>query len=161
MVELTSIFQYNNVYTVTPELAILRSDKQFRSDLLASVARRDSHGASPTFRDVYTFVSSFTYGTTVRDLCQRLNPAKMGFDESRLVQLCVMRGVLRRVHKYPVWIGSASEDSEAVTSVLDTRLLALMTGEHNTDQICGAAGISAASLDKKIDDDSSIIVIWK
>ena len=149
------------MYTVTPELASLRSDKQFRSDLLASVARRDSLAPAPTFRDVYTFVSSFTYGTTVRDLCQRLNPAKMGFDESRLVQLCVMRGVLRRVHKYPVWIGSASEDSEAVTSVLDTRLLALMTGEHNTDQICVAAGISAASLDKKIDDDSSIIVIWK
>ena len=92
----TSIFQYSNVYTVTPELALLRQDKQFRSDLLAAVARRDSP-VTPSFRDVFTFVSSFTYGTTVRDLCQRFNPAKLGFDETRLVQLCAMRGVLRRV----------------------------------------------------------------
>ena len=159
VVELTSIFQYSNVYTVTPDLAVLRSDKQFRLDLLASVTRRDSLGPAPTFRDVYTFVSSFTYGTTVRDLCQRLNPAKMGIDESRLIQLCVMRGVLRRVHKYPVWTGSASEDGE--TSGLDTRLLAMMTGEHSTDQICVAAGISATNLEKRIEDDNSIIVIWK
>ena len=145
---------------MTPELASLRSDKQFRRDLLASVARRDSLAPAPTFRDVYTFVSSFTYGTTVRDLCQRLNPAKMGFDESRLIQLCVMRGVLRRVHKYPVWTGSlASECSEF--SVQDSRLLQMMTGEHSTDQICVAAGVSASSLEKRIDDDSSIIVIWK
>ena len=149
------------MYTVTPELASLRSDKQFRRDLLASVARRDSIAPAPTFRDVYTFVSSFTYGTTVRDLCQRLNPAKMEFDESRLIQLCVMRGVLRRVHKYPVWTGSLASDCSEFSSVQDTRLLQMMTGEHSTDQICVAAGISASSLEKRIDDDSSIIVIWK
>merc|ERR1712137_476431 len=51
---------YSNVYTVTPDLAVLRSDKQFRLDLLASVTRRDSLGPAPSFRDVYTFVSEQT-----------------------------------------------------------------------------------------------------
>ena len=158
VVAVTSIFQYSNVYTVTPELALLRQDKQFRSDLLAAVARRDSL-VTPSFRDVFTFVSSFTYGTTVRDLCQRFNPAKLGFDETRLVQLCAMRGVLRRVHKYPVW--SQGADTSGDSGGADTRLVAMMTGEFNTDQICVAAGISSAALDSKIDDDSSVVVIWK
>ena len=156
---ITTIFQYSNVYTVTPLISVLRRDRQFQQDLLANISRKEND--LPSFRDVYTFISSFTYGTTVKDLCQRMSPSKLGFDETRLVQFCVLRGLLRRVHKYPVWIGSASEDSEAVTSVLDTRLLALMTGEHNTDQICVAAGISSAALDSKIDDDSSVVVIWK
>jgi len=153
VVYLSSIFQYSNVYTVTSDLTQLRTDKQFRQELMDNVIRKDSV-ITPTFRDVYTFISSFTYGTTVRDLCQRLSPIKLGFDETRLVQFCVMRGVLRRVHKYPVWSGDHDTSG-------DHRLTSWMTGEHNTDQICVALGMSTAALDKKIDDDSSVVVIWK
>lgn len=158
VVGLSSIFLYSNVYTVTPHLALLRSDKQLRQDLMNNIARKDAV-KQPTFRDVYTFLSSFTYGTTVRDLCQRLSPIKSGFDESRLVQYCVMKGVLRRVDKYPVWSGDG--DTSPGHSATDTRLMSLMTGEHNTDQICVTLNMSAAALDKKIDDDASVVVIWK
>ena len=154
VVGLTSIFQYGNVYTVTPALAQLRSDQQFRQDLMTTITRREGL-VTPSFRDVYTFISSFTYGTTVRDLCQRMPPAKLGFDECRLVQYCVMRAVLRRVHKFPVWTGDNGDTGG------DNKLTAWMTGEFNTDQICVAAGVSSAHLDKKIDEDSSVIVIWK
>merc|ERR1712112_104452 len=152
VVGLTSIFQYSNVYTVTPALAQLRSEQQFRQDLMTTITRREGL-VTPSFRDVYTFISSFTYGTTVRDLCQRMSPAKLGFDECRLVQYCVMRAVLRRVHKFPVWTGDNGDTGG------DNKLTAWMTGEFNTDQICVAAGVSSAHLDKKIDEDSSVIVI--
>ena len=63
------------------------------------------------------------------------------------------------IDKYPVWSGDG--DTSPGHSGTDTRLMSLMTGEHNTDQICVTLNMSAAALDKKIDDDASVVVIWK
>ena len=63
-------------HTVTPELVLLRQDSL----------------VAPSFRDGFTSVSSITHRTTVRDLGQRFNPANLGVDETRRVQLCAMRG---------------------------------------------------------------------
>ena len=41
VVGLASIFQYSNVYTVTPALAALRTDSQLQRDLLATAARQE------------------------------------------------------------------------------------------------------------------------
>jgi hypothetical protein len=154
VVTLISIFQYCNVYTVTPELAALRTDPELRRDLLQQAARDEEQ--RPTFRDVYTFLCSFTYGTTVKDLCARHNPANMGIDERRLVQYLLRRGILRRVFKYPVWSG---EGGAAPTS--DHFLYTWLTGEFHTDQVCVVTGLSAAQLDAKIEADSNIVVLWK
>jgi len=151
VVGMTTIFQYSNVYTVTPQMSMVRRDKQFQQDLLTSISRRE--GDLPSFRHVYTFISSFTYGTTVRDLCQRMSPSRLGFDETRLVQYCVLRGVLRRVHKYPVW---TEEEGGG-----EAKLTAWMTGDHDTDEICVATGLPAALLDKKLEEWSGVVVIWK
>jgi len=151
VVGLTTIFQYSNVYTVTPDLAIIRTDRELQQDMLKHVARKD--GVVPNFKDVYTFISSFTYGTTVRDLCQRLSPAKAGIDERRLVQYLVLKGVLRRVHKYPVWTGPGVGP--------EPRLYQWFTSQHSEDQICVATGLSGAQLEKRIEEDSGVLVIWK
>ena len=150
VLDIISIFQYSNVYTVTQELTKLRKDPQFRQNLIETVGRKDNL-QPPKFRDIFTFISSFSYGSTVKDVCQRLCPVKLGLHEARLVQYCVMRGVLRRVHRYPVMSGDAGPTSMA----------AWFTGEHNTDQICVGAGISAAALDKKIEEDNNVVVICK
>jgi len=154
VVSLIPIFQYCNVYTVTPELASLRTDRELQEDLLARVARAPE--ARPTFRAVYTLVSSFTYGTTVRDVCCRLDTAKLGIDERKLVQFLVKRGVLRRVFKHPVWSGDA-----AALPAEQRRVLVWCTGEFHTDQICLVTGLTAAQLDRRIEEDSSIAVLWK
>lgn len=155
VVAMLPIFQYCNIYTVTPDLANLRSDVELQMDLLLQAARSEEQ--LPTFRDVYTFTCSFTYGTTVKDLCHRLNPAEMGIDERRLVQYLVKKGILRRVFKHPVWSGG---DSTSVPIELQ-KLYACFTGEFHTDQICVATGLSAAQLDAKIEADSNILVLWK
>ena len=151
VVGITTIFQYSNVYTVTPLMSALRRDKQLQQDLLTSIARRE--GDLPSFRDVYTFISSFTYGTTVKDLCQRMSPSRLGFDETRLVQYCVLRGILRRVHKYPVW---TEEEGGG-----EARLTSWMTGDHDTDEICVATGVPSAYLDTKLEEWTGVVVIWK
>merc|ERR1719471_364463 len=151
VVKIISIFQYSNVYTVTHDLTRLSSDQQFRQDLMTAITRRDA-AATPRFRDIFTFISSFSYGCTVKDVCGRMCPVKLGIYEARLVQFCVMRGVLRRVHRYPVWSGEGDKSVMASS---------WFTGEHNTDQICVGAGLSEAALDKIIEEDNNVVVICK
>jgi len=43
--------------------------------------------------------SSMTYGTTVRDLCVRLNPHPLRINERKLVQFGLLEGLIRRVYK--------------------------------------------------------------
>lgn len=38
-----------------------------------------------------------THGTTIRDLCQRLDPATQRINERRLVQFGVLEGLIRRL----------------------------------------------------------------
>lgn len=53
----------------------------------------------PHLRDVFRMYSGMTYGTTVRDLCLRFNPASLHIDERRLVQFGVLEGLIRRVER--------------------------------------------------------------
>jgi len=151
VVGLASIFQYSNVYTVTPALAALRTDSQLQRDLLATAARQE--GCLSDFRDVYNFIASFTYGTTVRDLCGKFPTSVVGVDERRLVQHLVLKGVLRRVHKFPVWTGEGPGP--------EPRLYQWFSGQHNCDHISVATGLSTTQLDKILEEDSSIVVIHK
>jgi len=149
VVGLVPIFQYSGVYTVTPELEQVRNNPKMQNDLMMAVLRNSCE--VPQFRDVYSLIAGFTYGTTVRDLCTRHNPAKMGIDERRLVQYLTHRGILRRVHKYPVYTGD-----RAVSGIYHW-----FSGGHHTDEISVRTGLSTVQLDQKIDNDPNVLVLWK
>lgn len=46
---------------------------------------------------MFRLYAAMTHGTTVRDLCQRLDPATQRIDERRLVQFGVLEGLIRRL----------------------------------------------------------------
>ena len=48
------------------------------------------------------FPSGMTYGTTIRDLCLRLNPHALRIDEQRLVRFGVLKGIIRRIQKVKI-----------------------------------------------------------
>lgn len=43
--------------------------------------------------------ASMTHGSSMRDLCQRLNPQNLRINERRLVQFGLIEGLIRRVYK--------------------------------------------------------------
>merc|ERR1712142_542923 len=56
-----------------------------------------------SFADVFKLISEFRHGTTVKDICLRNRPERtLGVDIFRLVQYLVLKGIIRRLHRYPV-----------------------------------------------------------
>lgn len=50
-------------------------------------------------RDIYRMYASMTHGSSMRDLCQRLNPQNLRINERRLVQFGLIEGLIRRIYK--------------------------------------------------------------
>ncbi|PSN44385.1 Nitrogen permease regulator 2-like protein [Blattella germanica] len=153
VVALIPIFQYSNIYAATPKLKMLAEDKVLQERCIKYVAK--SVRQPPTLRDIFRMYSSMTYGTTVRDLCIRLNPHPLRINERKLVQFGVLEGIIRRVYKYPVHMerncGGSAKDS----------LYRSFTGLHSLDEICCTHGMSNQQLEEQMERDPSVIVLWK
>lgn len=90
-----------------------------------------------------------TRGTTIRDLCVRLNPANLRINERKLVQFGVLEGVIRRVHKYPTLMTESSDLQKS------------LSGAANLDEICCATGVSCQLLEDQFERDHNVVLIWK
>ncbi|XP_071959760.1 GATOR1 complex protein NPRL2-like [Antedon mediterranea] len=147
------IFQYSNVYTVTPEINRLMEDKELQQECIRYVAR--SKHAAPTFRSVFKLYCGLRPATTVKDLCSRYDPRSLRINERHLIQFGVMQGLLRRLHKYPVKMVTDNGLQQA------HEVHKYMTGQFNYDEICCKTRKSSRELDEIINQDDQIAVCWK
>uniref|UniRef100_A0A8C5CEN2 NPR2 like, GATOR1 complex subunit n=1 Tax=Gadus morhua TaxID=8049 RepID=A0A8C5CEN2_GADMO len=149
VVTMVSIFQYSNVYCTTPIVQSLIDNKSIQEECLRYVTKQGQKQAN--LRDVFQLYCGLTPGTTVRDLCSRYSPQLQRVDERRLIQFGLMRGLIRRLQKYPVKV-CRDEKSQPPR---------LYTGCHSYDEICCKTGMSYKELDERLENDPNIIVCWK
>lgn len=152
VVKLIPIFQYSNVYAGTPQLRYLAEDERFQKECIDYVSKSTRH--PPDFRDVFTFYANMTRGTSVKDLCIRLNPHSKRINERRLVQFGVLRGLIQRIYKYVVFVGSKE-------NVTNNPAYRFMNGCNSADELCCCTGMDAHQLEDLIDKDPNVIIVWK
>ncbi|KRT82919.1 hypothetical protein AMK59_4344 [Oryctes borbonicus] len=147
VVALVPLFQYGNVYCTTPKLKVLAQNSPLQKKCLNYVAK--SQRQLPCIRDVFRMYAAMTRGTTIRDLCQRFNPSNLRINERKLVQFGVLEEIIRRVHKYPIFLGDNQELQKS------------LSGAASLDEICCATGVSAQQLEDQLDRDNNVVVLWK
>ncbi|NXY66211.1 NPRL2 protein, partial [Callaeas wilsoni] len=117
--------QYSNVYCTTPKVQDLVDDKCLQEECLSYVTKQGTvtlpEDAGPgrgtgqlngdsvlaghkraSLRDVFQLYCGLSPGTTVRDLISRYTLQLQRVDERRLIQFGLMKGLIRRLQKYPV-----------------------------------------------------------
>ncbi|XP_022907949.1 GATOR complex protein NPRL2 isoform X2 [Onthophagus taurus] len=147
VVALVPLFQYSNIYCTTPKLNVLIQDVDLQRICLKYVAKSQRY--LPCIRDVFRIYAAMTRGTTIRDLCVRFNPANLRINERKLVQFGVLEGIIRRVHKYPVFLGDCPELNKS------------LSGLASLDEICCATGIGAQQLEDQLEKDNNVVMLWK
>ncbi|KAM6345304.1 GATOR1 complex protein NPRL2 isoform 3-T3 [Alca torda] len=148
VVTLVSILQYSNVYCTTPKVQDLVDDKCLQEECLSYVTKQGHKRAS--LRDVFQLYCGLSPGTTVRDLISRYTLQLQRVDErsepapsclvpeggsdsgvaGRLIQFGLMKGLIRRLQKYPVKVARDERSHPA----------RLYTGCHSYDEICCKTG---------------------
>lgn len=149
VVTLVSILQYSNVYCTTPKVQDVVDDKCLQEECLSYVTKPGHKRAS--LRDVFQLYCGLSPGTTVRDLISRYTLQLQRVDERRLIQFGLMKGLIRRLQKYPVKVARDERSHPA----------RLYTGCHSYDEICCKTGMSYKELDERLENDPNIIVCWK
>ncbi|KNE65270.1 hypothetical protein AMAG_10914 [Allomyces macrogynus ATCC 38327] len=105
-VHVVDLFQGSNTYVVTPRLRRLAHDAHVQAECVRAVTRADA-AVAPTPTRVLTVYAMFKHGATVQQVASdRAFPSHL-VDIRRLVVVGVLRGWLRRVHRFPVWHGRA------------------------------------------------------
>lgn len=118
---MTDIFQYSNVYTVRPLLA-REGDKE---DLLAECAQYATRLSFPLIghAELLQLFAAFTPTKTVGQWCDEQHVDKLGIDPRRLVSFGILKGLLRRMHRIPIFVspnllgGTPSEPSRPISGV--------------------------------------------
>lgn len=154
VIKIVSIFQYSNAYITCPEISRLVEDVQLQDECIRYVARKGL-SAEPKFRDLFMLYCSLAPGTTVRDLCNRYNPHNLKIDEKKLIQFGLMKGLIRRWHKYPIKLTSESDSHR------QRNLHNWFNGLHSYDEICCKTGHSYQEIENKVENDPSIVMCWK
>uniref|UniRef100_T1IUN9 Nitrogen permease regulator 2-like protein n=1 Tax=Strigamia maritima TaxID=126957 RepID=T1IUN9_STRMM len=130
VVKVIPIFQYSNVYTVTPSIRQLAYNKNLQEECRKYVAINERH--LPANRDIFKLYCALAPGSTVKDVCSRHNPHSLKIDEQKLIQFGMMKGLIRRLHKFPILIG---EDQG-----VQKQFKAYFDGLHSYDEICCKTG---------------------
>ncbi|XP_061414826.1 GATOR1 complex protein NPRL2 [Lethenteron reissneri] len=168
VVTIVPIFQYSNVYCPTPGLQQLTDDKALQEECLAYITKPGHKRVS--LREAFLLYSGLSPGTTVRDLCQRHSPLMQHVDERKLVQFGVMRGMIRRLHRFPLKLtgegrggdeGREGKGNEGRTGEGRVRSSRWFSGCHSQDHISCHKGLSYRELEDIIDSDPNILVCWK
>lgn len=162
IVTLISIFQYSNFYVPTHRLVELNENLSLQQECVKFVTKHSGTKQDPSFRSIYKMYCNMNYGITVRDLCLQYNPNSLNIDEKKLVRFGLMKGIIRRVHKYPV-----VEDNEhdGNKQGINPRIpYDLFDGNHNYDQICCKAAkfnLGVRELNDDVERNDDILLINK
>lgn len=165
IVKLIPIFQYSNSYLPTQRLVELYENEELQDECIQSVARvSNAPELLPNFHSIFRMFCSMNYGITVRDLCLQFNPNALNIDEKLLIRFGLLKGLIRRIHRYPVLIDEGETCDISNNPTTSPFNIDLFDGDHNYDQICCKASkhnLSFKDLNDEVECRDDIILIHK
>ncbi|EIM89847.1 nitrogen permease regulator 2 [Stereum hirsutum FP-91666 SS1] len=129
------IFQYSNMYTLRKSIQWLADEAHVKEECGAYVAKPGRmHADWPKLLRLY---SRLKPGTTVFEWMQEHDVRDMGIDVRRFTSFGVIKGFLRRVHRWPILLKDEAKNSKDDPSPSPpSPLVELLDGEHHTDELC-------------------------
>lgn len=123
------IFQYFNMYTVRPAIAKIADDEALGRGCASYVTRPGYPNAS--YPELLRLYSLLRAGTTLHDWIEDNDIDSKGIDVRRFVSFGVIQGFLRRVHRYPIYLGSRT--GEEGISAFDTSVVSTVRNSPVTN----------------------------
>ncbi|WWD17980.1 hypothetical protein CI109_102426 [Kwoniella shandongensis] len=99
VVMMVDIFQYSNMYTLKPSIARLAADETIISECASYVTRRGF--PLPEWPILLRLYSRLLPGVTIHEWIEAHEVLSLGIDPRRFVSFGIIKGFLRRVHRWP------------------------------------------------------------
>mmetsp|Transcript_15565 Transcript_15565/g.25778 ORF Transcript_15565/g.25778 Transcript_15565/m.25778 type:complete len:405 (+) Transcript_15565:9-1223(+) len=175
LASVVDIFQYSNEYAVCDGIQTLWEEPPLQNECLQYVTANRALPA-PSFPSVFRAYCAMKHGVCVRDLCAQLNLLEENIQPRRLVVFGVIKGIIRRVHKYIIRTGSSQQPpANAIVPLVCTgpdnqpafdynslaTLYRLADGSRSDDEICCEFLRSWAEIEELIKGDHDFVCVSK
>ncbi|KIM62127.1 hypothetical protein SCLCIDRAFT_120438 [Scleroderma citrinum Foug A] len=121
------IFQYSNMYTLRKSVQWLADELHVKDECGPYVTKPGK--SIPDWPRLLHLYSRFKPGKTVFEWMESYGAHDLGIDVRRFTSFGVIKGFLRRVHRYPVLLPSDT------LLTPPPELMPLLDGEHHTDEL--------------------------
>ncbi|ORY90531.1 nitrogen permease regulator 2-domain-containing protein [Syncephalastrum racemosum] len=164
---MTDIFQFSNVYAVKPEITRMLDDKSgLAQECLQYITLPDA--TPPSLHRIFSLFCALQYGSSIRDWIDEHQVNTLPIDVRRFISFGVIKGLIYRVHKYPILTHMSTSHEPQQALILPTRaqyskLININTGQtihpdiipyldgcHHYDEICTALYCSPHELDEQL-----------
>jgi len=120
---LVDIFQFNNVYAVTPDIEDIVASPDLQDECVRYVSAGIEDNGSylmfkagaikkPSFATLFELYCSLRQGKMLRQWISERKSLLGGIDVRRLISFGVIKGFLYRVHRYPVFLENGNSDKK-------------------------------------------------
>ncbi|KZS91590.1 NPR2-domain-containing protein [Sistotremastrum niveocremeum HHB9708] len=135
---LVDIFQYSNVYAFTRSIGWLADEEHVQAECGAYVTKPGYE--RPEWPKLFELYARFRIGTTVIDWQESNNIVSFGIDVRRFISFGIVKGFLRRVHRYPVLMASDETPSQDERELAPTPSASALNPANITTRTSGGGG---------------------
>ena len=139
---MVDIFQYSNLYACTHRMTLLVDQDEMQAKCVYFAALPNRH---PSFRVVYGLLASLHPNAPFGHFCAQFASAKNGIHDEKLITFALMHGLVRRLHRVPVY-DAVKTPLKSPSSSMVHKVLSLADGTRCVDEICATLMISAREM---------------
>lgn len=122
--------------------------------------KMDERYPSPSWEVIFNLYESFQSGIKLKQVFLYEKPFMRNVNERRLVEFGLLKGILKRLHRYPVARGPTDED-DISPEVHDYFQHQVLDGQHSYDDICIKLGCKLDKVENDLDFCKNITIIQK
>ncbi|KAG2218575.1 hypothetical protein INT45_014164, partial [Circinella minor] len=163
---MTDIFQFTNVYAVRPEITRMLDPgkSSLAHECLEYITLPEV--TPPPLPRVFALYCGLQYGSSVRDWIEEHQVSNLPIDVRRFISFGVIKGLIYRVHKYPIITNVDSNeviplglpDKSHYSKIININtgapihpdIIPYLDGLHHYDEICTALKCSPQELDEQL-----------
>eukprot|EP00656_Telonema_subtile_P053893 TRINITY_DN7893_c0_g1_i4.p1 TRINITY_DN7893_c0_g1~~TRINITY_DN7893_c0_g1_i4.p1 ORF type:complete len:148 (-),score=19.12 TRINITY_DN7893_c0_g1_i4:110-553(-) len=147
------------MYMVTPAITQLAENRDMQEECVRYVTLPGR--TPPPIAEIFRLYSQLRHGVRFGEFCGRHNTSAVGVDDCRLVAFGIVNKILRRIHHYPVQIGSSEIHARGAPAKQTLDIIGFMTGTRPYDEICCQLGRSFTDVDATVRSLKHCVIIAK
>ncbi|KAL5259063.1 hypothetical protein ACHWQZ_G009512 [Mnemiopsis leidyi] len=155
-----SPIRYSNTYYVTSAIQSIMQDPALQDECIEYI-KMDERYPSPSWEVIFNLYETFQSGIKLKQVFLYEKPFMRNVNERRLVEFGLLKGILKRLHKYPVASNGTITGSNVTPELQEYIQHQVLDGQHSYDDICIKLNLKLEKVENDLDFCKNITIIQK
>ena len=136
------------------------SNSDFQNECRSYVRINPDPKIIPNWEDIFNFYVAFQAGLKLKQLLRYEKPFEKNVNEIRLIEYGLLRGILKKLHKYPILRDPISTGALSHNEI-PVEYKEYLNGQYSFDDICVMLKYKLNKVEDDLESSNRIIIIQK